>query len=97
MCFVVQGAALSEEDPFRGGGVPVMEAGPQDGLEDTMVAPEDATESLLAATEPTSHASTPGGPPGGPPAPEVMTPNGAAEPAEVEEEENPGMYSLFHP
>lgn len=74
---------------FHGDGVPVMENGPQDGLDDTMVAPEDATESLLAATEPTSHASTPGGPPPGPPAPEVMTPSagGEGDHSEVEEEE----------
>ena len=48
----MQGVAESEQDPFHGPGVPVMENGPQDGLEDTVVAPEDATESLLAATEP---------------------------------------------
>jgi hypothetical protein len=90
ICGVVQ-ADGAGEDLFRGGGVPVMENGPQDGLEDTMVAPEDATESLLAATEPTSHASTPGGPPGGPPISELMAPIGAAtEPPEAENEEGQG-------
>lgn len=91
-----QGAAVPEEDPFPGGGVPVMENGPQDTLEDTMVAPEDATESLLAATEPTSHASTPGGPPG-PPAPEPLAPHGptaeADEPAGDADEEGQGTSS----
>ena len=88
----MQGVAESEQDPFHGPGVPVMENGPQDGLEDTVVAPEDATESLLAATEPTSHASTPGAPPGVPPAPETMVMNGNAEdPAAEEEQEAQGM------
>ena len=88
----VQDVAVLEEDPFQGAGVPVMENGPQDGLEDTMVAPEDATESLLAATEPTSHASTPDAPPAGvPPAPETMTvPGGTGQPEAAEEEEGQG-------
>ena len=73
-----------------------MENGPQDGLEDTMVAPEDATESLLAATEPTSHASTPGAPgappSGAPPAQETMTVPGPTEQPEADEqEEGQGM------
>jgi hypothetical protein len=85
---------VPEEDPFQGPGVAVMENGPQDGLEDTMVAPEDATESLLAATEPTSHASTPGGPPG-PPGSEAVTHRNTAERAEDADEDRPGTSSVI--